>query len=76
MVFGTFMKQSTPLNYYAGVFNGGDRSVSYDNNSGKNYAGRLEFYTPTGIRLGVNGELGFITEDVTGNTYCGKLRIN
>jgi hypothetical protein len=75
MVLGTFMKETRPLNYYAAVFNGSDRSVTFDNNSGKNYAGRLEFYPVKGIRLAVNGELGTIKKDVTGNAVGGDVSI-
>jgi hypothetical protein len=75
MVFGTFMKEKRALNYYAGVFNGSDRSISYDNNSGKNYVGRLEFYPAKGFRLAVNGELGSIEKNVTGNAVGGDLSI-
>ncbi|MCY7409346.1 MAG: OprO/OprP family phosphate-selective porin [Chitinophagales bacterium] len=68
MVFGTFLKDKTPLSYYAGVFNGSDRGVAYDINSQKNFAGRLEFTPVKGLRLAVNGQTAGIDKGITGGT--------
>lgn len=65
MVFGTFLKKTTPLTYYAGVFNGGDRSVNYDSNYGKAFVGRVEFTPVSGLRLGANAQLNGVMKDVT-----------
>lgn len=68
MVFGTFLKEKTPISYYAGVFNGSDRGVPYDINSQKNFAGRLEFTPVKGLRLAVNGQSAGIDKGITGGT--------
>lgn len=65
MVFGTFLKKTTPLNYYAGIFNGSDRSVNYDLNYGKDYVGRVEFFPVPALRLGVNGQINTIEQGVS-----------
>lgn len=69
MVYGTFLKATTPLSYYAGVFNGGDRSVPYDDNSGKNYVGRIEFSPVKSLRIAVNDQLTQVADTVTGNSF-------
>ncbi len=76
MVYGTFLKEKMPLSYYAGVFNGSDRSVAYDNNSQKNFAGRLEFSPVKGLRLGVNGQTAGIDKGITGGTAGGDVTFN
>jgi hypothetical protein len=68
MVLGTFNKDKMPLSYYAGVFNGSDRSVAYDNNSQKNFVGRLEFTPVKGLRLGVAGQTAGIDKSITGGS--------
>lgn len=67
MAFGTFMKSSHPLNYYAAVFNGGDRSLNFDTNNGKLGTGRVEFYPVKSLRLGVNGEISGLEKSVVGD---------
>ncbi|MBA3648240.1 MAG: hypothetical protein H0W62_06760 [Chitinophagales bacterium] len=67
MVFGTFLT-NTPVNYYASITNGSDRSLPFDNNSQKNFTGRLEFYPIKSLRLAVNGQTAGITKNVTGST--------
>ena len=68
MLYGTFMKPTIPLSYYAGIFNGGDRSVPYDDNSGKNYVGRIEFNPVKPLRLGVNAQCAQLPKKVNGNS--------
>lgn len=75
MVFGTFLKKSTPLTYYAGVFNGSDRSVNYDLSYGKDYVGRVEFSPIKGLRLGVNGQVNGIEKGVTANGFGGDVSL-
>ncbi|MBK9732553.1 MAG: hypothetical protein IPO83_14965 [Chitinophagaceae bacterium] len=65
MVFGTFLKKTTPLTYYAGVFNGSDRSLNYDLNFGKDYVGRVEFSPIQSLRFAINGQLNSIEKGVT-----------
>lgn len=67
MVFGTFLKKTTPLSYYAGVFNGSDRAVNTDINNGKNFVGRIEFTPIKTLRLGVNAQATGIDKGITGN---------
>jgi hypothetical protein len=54
MIQGTFMKQTMPLSYYAGIFNGSDRAAVTDNNTAKNFIGRVEFEPVKSLRLGAN----------------------
>lgn len=65
MVYGTFRKNTMPLTYYVGVFNGSDRALNYDLNYGKDYVGRIEFTPVKGLRLGVNGQMSGVAKDVT-----------
>lgn len=69
MVFGTFNKDKMPLKYYAGVFNGSDRSVTYDNNSQKNFLGRLEFTPVKPLHLGAAVQSAGINKETTGIAY-------
>lgn len=69
MVFGTFLKKSTPLSYYAGVFNGSDRSVNFDVNYGKDYVGRIEFSPIKSLRLGINAQVNGIEKGITANAF-------
>lgn len=74
MLFGTFMKEKTPLNYYLAVANGSNRGVNYDDNSQKNIVARLEYSFIKGIRLGVNAQ-NISTLDQNGNSYGADLSI-
>lgn len=74
MLFGTFMKEKTPLNYYLAVANGSNRGVNYDDNSQKNIVARLEYSFIKGIRLGVNGQ-NISVQDQNGNSYGADLSI-
>jgi hypothetical protein len=56
MIQGTFMKDQTPLSYYAGIFNGSDRTVQVDKNTPKNLIGRVEYNPIKTLRLGVNAQ--------------------
>jgi hypothetical protein len=67
MIFGTFLQKTTPLSYYIGVFNGGDRSVNYDSNYGKAFVGRVEFTPISGLRLGLNGQVNGVAPDISAN---------
>ncbi len=75
MILGELLKDKTPLNYYFGVFNGSNRAVNNDVNTGKNIAGRIEFSPVKGIRLGVNGQIAPQGNDVTGNAGGADLSI-
>lgn len=75
MILGELLKDKTPLNYYFGVFNGSNRAVNNDVNSGKNIVGRIEFTPVKGIRLGVNGQMAPQGNDVTGNAAGADLSI-
>jgi hypothetical protein len=75
MVFGTFLKEKTPLSYYLGVFNGSDRALNYDNNSGKNLVGRVEFSPIKSLRLGLNGQVAPISKSVAGNALGGDVSL-
>ena len=68
MIYGTFLKAKTPLSYYAGVFNGGDRSVPYDDNTQKNYVARIEYNPFKSLRLAVNDQLAGVAKGQTGNS--------
>lgn len=74
MLFGTFMKEKTPLNYYLAFANGSNRGVNYDDNSQKNIVARLEYSFIKGIRLGVNAQ-NISTQDQNGNSYGADLSI-
>lgn len=65
MVFGTFLKKTTPFSYYGGIFNGSDRSVNYDLSYGKDYVGRIEFTPVKGLRLAINGQMNSIQKGVS-----------
>ncbi|HYV92064.1 MAG TPA: porin [Chitinophagales bacterium] len=73
MFYGTFMKAKTPLSYYAGVFNGSDRSVPYDDNPGKNYVGRIEFSPVKSLRLAVNDQYTQQAKSVSANSFGGDI---
>jgi Phosphate-selective porin O and P len=73
MVYGTFLKSSTPLNYYAGIFNSGNRAVNFDVNSGKNLVGRLEYYPLKSLRLGVNAQYVAVQSDNNGVSAGGDV---
>ncbi|MEO5673076.1 MAG: porin [Chitinophagales bacterium] len=73
MVYGTFMKNKTPLSYYAGIFNASDRSLPYDVNSGKNVIGRLEFTPVKGLRLAGNVEYVAVIKNNNGASYGGDV---
>lgn len=75
MVFGTFLKKSTPLNYYAGIFNGSDRAVNYDLNYGKDYVGRVEFFPVPSLRLGINAQLNTIEKGVSAGAAGGDVSL-
>lgn len=72
MLFGTFMKDKHPLNYYLAAANGSDRGATYDNNSQKNYVARLEYDIIKGIRLGANAQ-AISLPDQTGNSFGADL---
>lgn len=74
MLFGTFMKEKTPLNYYLAVANGSSRAVNYDDNSQKNIVGRLEYSFIKGVRLGVNAQ-NISLKDQNTNSYGADLSI-
>ncbi|MEO5675156.1 MAG: porin [Chitinophagales bacterium] len=73
MIYGTFLKSKTPLSYYAGIFNGSERSVPYDDNSQKNFVGRIEFSPIKSLRIAVNDQLAGVDENITGNSIGGDL---
>ncbi len=73
MIYGTFLKAKTPLSYYAGVFNGSERGVPYDENAQKNYVGRIEFNPVKSLRIAVNGQLAGVAKKVTGNSAGGDV---
>jgi hypothetical protein len=73
MIYGTFLKSKSPLNYYAGIFNGSERSLPYDDNSQKNMVGRIEFTPIKSLRLAINDQLAGIAKGVTGNSIGGDL---
>jgi hypothetical protein len=50
-------------------FQWGDRSVPYDDNSGKNYVGRIEFSPIKSLRIAVNDQLAQVADTVTGNSF-------
>jgi len=54
MLFGTFMKDKSPLNYYLAAANGSSRSVILDDNSQKNVALRLEYAIIKSLRIATN----------------------
>ncbi len=74
MLFGTFMKEKTPLNYYLAFANGSSRAVNYDDNSQKNIVGRLEYSFIKGVRLGVNAQ-NISLKDQNSNSYGADLSI-
>jgi hypothetical protein len=73
MIQGTFMKETTPLTYYAGVFNGSDRSVITDKNTAKNFVGRVEFNPVKSLRLAVNAESAPFGTDASGGSAGGDV---
>ena len=73
MIQGTFMKETTPLTYYAGVFNGSDRSVPTDKNTAKNFVGRVEFNPVKSLRLAVNAESAPFGTDASGSSAGGDV---
>lgn len=75
MVFGTFMGSKSPLSYYAGLFNGSDRSVATDMNSGKEFMARLEYTPIKGIRIGANMGMNKIDSAATGSATGFDLSI-
>lgn len=75
MVFGELLKDKTPLNYYLGVFNGSNRAVNNDVNTGKNIAGRIEFTPVKGLRIGVNGQLAPQSDSVSANAAGADISI-
>ena len=75
MIYGTFLKEKTPLSYYAGVFNGSDRSVPYDDNSGKSFVGRIEFNPVKALRLAVNDQLVTVGKDANGNSFGADVSL-
>ena len=74
MVFGNFLKDKTPLNYYFAFVNGSSRAVNYDDNSQKNLVGRIEYSFIKGMRLGVNGQYISI-KDTSSNSFGVDLSI-
>ncbi|MEZ5015403.1 MAG: porin [Chitinophagales bacterium] len=74
MIFGKFMKETTPLNYYFAIVNGSNRAVNNDINDQKNVAGRLEYSFTKGIRLGVNAQQAF-AKDESSTSYGVDLSI-
>ncbi len=74
MAFGTFMKEKMPLSYYLAATNGSNRATSYDDNSQKNFTGRLEYTFIKGVRLGVNGQY-IAVKDTTSNAVGADLSI-
>ena len=68
MIQGTFMKDQTPLSYYAGVFNGSDRTVTYDKNTAKDVVGRVEYNPIKALRLGLNAQYAPFGTDVNGGS--------
>jgi len=75
MIYGTFLKAKTPLSYYAGVFNGSDRSVPYDDNTQKNYVVRVEYNPIKTLRLAVNDQLAGVAKGQTGNSFGGDVSL-
>jgi hypothetical protein len=75
MVQGTFMEPSTPLSYYAGVFNGSDRTISADKNSAKNLIGRIEYNPIKTLRLGVNGQTAPFATQATGHAIGADVSL-
>lgn len=73
MIYGTFLKAKTPLSYYAGVFNGSDRALPYDDNSQKNFVGRIEFSPIKSLRIAVNDQLAQLSDSVSGNSFGGDV---
>ena len=74
MLFGTFMKDKMPLTYYLAATNGSSRAVNYDDNTQKNFTGRLEYTPVKGIRLGLNGQY-IAVKDTTSNAFGADLSI-
>jgi len=68
MVFGTFMKEKSPLNYYLAVANGSNRSVILDDNTQKNVVLRLEYSLIKGLRIGANVQ-NISTQNQNANAY-------
>lgn len=75
MIQGTFMKESRPLTYYAGVFNGSDRTIVNDKNTGKNLVGRIEFNPIKTLRLAVNAQTAPFAKDANGGSAGGDVSL-
>jgi hypothetical protein len=74
MLFGTFMKEKMPLNYYLAIANGSNRAVTNDDNSQKNLVGRLEFSPVKAIRIGANAQNIYV-KDTSGVSYGVDLSV-
>ncbi len=74
MFLGNLLTNKTPFNYYLGIVNGSDRSVSYDSNTAKNIFARIEFTPVKGIKLGV-GDQVIGLKDETGNAYGADISL-
>ena len=65
-----------PLNYYVGVFNGNGRNMRLDDNSGKNFVGRLEIFIIDDLRLGGNVHYADIEADSWGRAWGVDLQLD
>ncbi|MBC8045735.1 MAG: hypothetical protein H7Y00_02980 [Fimbriimonadaceae bacterium] len=75
MVFGNFLKDKTPLNYYLALVNGSSRALPYDDNSQKNLVGRIEFSPVKGIRIGISGQEIFLNDSTNTTSYGADLQL-
>ena len=75
MVHGK-IKAVLPMNYYAGVFNGNGRNVRLDENSGKNFVGRLEIFLIPDVRLGGNVQFADLEGDPWGKAWGADLLLD
>lgn len=75
MVFGTFLKEKTPLTYYLAVVNGSSRTDNYDNNSQKNIVERVEFFPIKSFRIGLNTQQIFLNDSVHTFSYGADLQL-
>lgn len=72
MVFGTFMSDKTPLNYYLAVGNGSNRNVVIDDNTQKNVVLRLDYSLIKSLTIGANIQ-NISTQNQNTNSYGADL---
>lgn len=74
MLFGTFLKEKTPLTYYFAAVNGNSRSANYDDNNQKNLVERIEFSPVKSFRIGINTQQTFLNDTTHTVSYGADVQ--